>query len=262
MIGFGGNYGYGSYGNRSITGWESSYYGGYLRLIRDYPYVRIPNSIDHKEGEVKSSLPWFESNKLRQMFLNLVKKHGYSDVLLDAKNSKVVTKTKYNRLTFTNDTEEVIEITAKPEDINYVCAKICDREPELGPLFKHFKDCLRNSKFSVTIPPKDEKPQGGKESGRGNGVTTITTQSKQPYSVDENGNLDFKSKKKMKEFLEKIQSQVAEEMENVLLQNGYSTIESVTVKDLNSQYFTPVGRTIPENQLSQLEHFVIAKSKE
>lgn len=54
----------------------------------------------------------------------------------------------------------------------------------------------------------------------------------------------------------------AEEMENVLLQNGYSTIESVTVKDLNSQYFTPVGRTIPENQLSQLEHFVIAKSKE
>ena len=51
-------------------------------------------------------------------------------------------------------------------------------------------------------------------------------------------------------------------MENVLLQNGYSIIESVTLKDLNSQYFTPVGRTIPENQLLQLEHFVIAKSKE
>lgn len=53
----------------------------------------------------------------------------------------------------------------------------------------------------------------------------------------------------------------AEEMENVLLQNGYSIMESVTLKELNSQYFTPVGRTIPENQLLQLEHFVIAKSK-
>ena len=50
-------------------------------------------------------------------------------------------------------------------------------------------------------------------------------------------------------------------MKNLLLQYGYSIIESVTLKDLNSQYFTPVGRTIPENKLVQLEHFVIAKSK-
>ncbi len=53
----------------------------------------------------------------------------------------------------------------------------------------------------------------------------------------------------------------AEEMESVLWQYGYSIVESVTLKDLNSQYFAPVGRTIPENQLLQLEHFVIAKSK-
>ena len=41
--------------------------------------------------------------------------------------------------------------------------------------------------------------------------------------------------------------------------SGYS-IENVTLKDLNSQYFTPVGRTVSENQLFQVEHFVIAKS--
>ena len=50
------------------------------------------------------------------------------------------------------------------------------------------------------------------------------------------------------------------EIESVLSQSGYSIIENVTLKDLNSQYFTPVGRTISENQLFQLEHFVIAKS--
>ena len=52
----------------------------------------------------------------------------------------------------------------------------------------------------------------------------------------------------------------AEEMESVLSQNGYSIKENVTLEDLNSVYFTPVGRTLPENKIFKLEHFVIAKS--
>ena len=50
------------------------------------------------------------------------------------------------------------------------------------------------------------------------------------------------------------------EIDSVLSQSGYSIIENKTLKDLNSQYFTPVGRTVSENQLFQVEHFVIAKS--
>jgi len=49
-------------------------------------------------------------------------------------------------------------------------------------------------------------------------------------------------------------------METVLSQNGYAMKENLTLEDLNSQYFTPVGRTLPENYLFALEHFVIAKS--
>ena len=51
-----------------------------------------------------------------------------------------------------------------------------------------------------------------------------------------------------------------DEIETVLLQNGYAMRENLTLEDLNSQYFTPVGRTLPENYLFNLEHFVIAKS--
>ena len=51
-----------------------------------------------------------------------------------------------------------------------------------------------------------------------------------------------------------------EEIESLLSQNGYSIKENVTLEDLNSVYFTPVGRTLPENQIFKLEHFVIAKS--
>jgi methyltransferase (TIGR00027 family) len=51
------------------------------------------------------------------------------------------------------------------------------------------------------------------------------------------------------------------EIESLLSQNDYSIKECVTLKDLNSQYFAPVGRTLTENQLFNLEHFVVAKSK-
>ena len=51
------------------------------------------------------------------------------------------------------------------------------------------------------------------------------------------------------------------EIEDLLAQNGYSIEESVTLEDLNSLYFSPVGRTLNENQIFKLEHFVVAESK-
>ena len=43
--------------------------------------------------------------------------------------------------------------------------------------------------------------------------------------------------------------------------NLVSLTENKTLADLNSEYFTPIGRTIPENHIFKLEHFVVAKSK-
>ena len=53
----------------------------------------------------------------------------------------------------------------------------------------------------------------------------------------------------------------AEEIESILSQNNFTLIENKTLADLNSKYFTPVGRTIPENHIFKIEHFVVAKSK-
>ena len=53
-----------------------------------------------------------------------------------------------------------------------------------------------------------------------------------------------------------------EEIEGLLSENGYSIKENVTVEDLNFLYFGPVGRTLSENEIFKLEHFVIAESKE
>ena len=51
-----------------------------------------------------------------------------------------------------------------------------------------------------------------------------------------------------------------EEIESVLAENGYSMKENVTLEDLNSLYFSPVGRALPENQIFKLEHFIVAES--
>lgn len=51
------------------------------------------------------------------------------------------------------------------------------------------------------------------------------------------------------------------EIEDLLSQNGYSIKENVTLEELNSLYFSPVGRALNENQIFKLEHFVVAESK-
>ena len=51
-----------------------------------------------------------------------------------------------------------------------------------------------------------------------------------------------------------------EEIESILAGNGYSMKQNVTLEDLNSLYFSPVGRALPENQIFKLEHFIIAES--
>ena len=52
-----------------------------------------------------------------------------------------------------------------------------------------------------------------------------------------------------------------EEVESILAENGYSMKENVTLEDLNSLYFSPVGRALPENQIFKLEHFIVAESR-
>ncbi len=51
------------------------------------------------------------------------------------------------------------------------------------------------------------------------------------------------------------------EIGGLLSQNGYSIEKNVTLDDLNTLYFSPVGRTLNENQIFKLEHFVVAESK-
>jgi len=51
-----------------------------------------------------------------------------------------------------------------------------------------------------------------------------------------------------------------EEIENLLALNGFLVEENLTFAELNSRFFAPLGRDLPENQIFKLEQFLVAKS--
>jgi methyltransferase (TIGR00027 family) len=51
----------------------------------------------------------------------------------------------------------------------------------------------------------------------------------------------------------------AGEMKEILAQNGFTVTENKSLADLNSEYFAPVGRALPDEHIFKLEHFVVAK---
>lgn len=51
------------------------------------------------------------------------------------------------------------------------------------------------------------------------------------------------------------------DIKEVLSKNGFTMLENKSLADLNPLYFTPVGRTLSEDQIFNLEYSVVAKSK-
>ena len=49
-------------------------------------------------------------------------------------------------------------------------------------------------------------------------------------------------------------------MGDMLSQLGFFLQKNVTLEDLNSLYFGPVDRTLPEDQILKLEHLLIASN--
>ena len=51
-----------------------------------------------------------------------------------------------------------------------------------------------------------------------------------------------------------------EEIEDLLAMHGFSIEENITFSELNSRFFAPLGRDLPEDQIFKLEQLLVAKS--
>jgi hypothetical protein len=182
--GFDDSYGYGygkkswgSWGSKktkgSVSGWENSHFGGYNRVLSDYPYIKLDFELDIETGKnISKDLGSWMGDKLIKLYILKVKEMGYIDHL----STEVVERLKYFQIK-----KYIVAKLAHPGVFDAVCSTYT----ELAPMFRHYKDGIFESSIEMEI--KDEKEGEGKGEGKGEGECEGKGQQKRPGEGEDEG---------------------------------------------------------------------------
>lgn len=155
-------YGYGSYGSwgsgkkgGSVSGWEKSHFGGYHRVLSDYPYIKIDFELDINPSEaISKDLGTWMGEKLIKLYILKVKSLG----LVEHLTTEVIEKVKF----FSVKKYSVVRL-----DNEGVFRAVCREYTELSPMFENYKDAILSSTLEMEI--KDEEKGEGEEGEKGEG---------------------------------------------------------------------------------------------
>jgi hypothetical protein len=170
-----GKYGYGSWdswgsswgsgkGKGSVSGWEKSHFGGYNRVLSDYPYIKIDFELDIKAGKkIGEDLGSWMGDKLIKLYILKAKELGRIEHL----QTEVVERMKFLQL------KKYVVAKLNNES---VFSHICGTYTELAPMFEHYKEGIFESTLEMEIKDdeegkggKGEKGEGEEEEGEGKG---------------------------------------------------------------------------------------------
>ena len=140
---------------KSVTQWENSYFGGFTKVIMDYPYVSVPKQIATDVPEDNSvKLHWYDRQKLINIFLKKVsEKSSLIEHITEFAEKVKDEKTGKNYL------------VCKKSRVENVLNHISERESELGPLFDHYRNFITNTKIKFKLPDDDKDGEGSSNSG-------------------------------------------------------------------------------------------------
>ena len=139
----------------STSGWENSHFGGYNRLILDYPYIQMDfNGVIEVPEELRKSQGIYIAEKLIKMYIMKVKEVGYEKHL----NLEIVTKRD-----FIGREKKYQSISLGRSD---VLSSVNNHFKEFAPLFHHYGDEILRSKIMIEIP---DDGKGQPQSGEGEG---------------------------------------------------------------------------------------------
>lgn len=160
-----GKYGYGSWNSwgsnwgsgkekGSVSGWEKSHFGGYNRVLSDYPYIKIDFELDIKAGKkIGEGLGSWMGDKLIKLYILKAKELG----LIEYLQTEVVERVKFLQLK---------KYVVAKLDNERVFSRICGTYTELAPMFEHYKEGIFESTLEMEI--KDDEGKDGKgEKGKG-----------------------------------------------------------------------------------------------
>lgn len=140
----------------SLSGWETSYWGGYEKVLWDYPEIKMDFDLEFENP--KHGMSWYTYRKLIKIFLlkvNQFKKVSYLTAGMETKEVKD---------TFGNKS---VRHSTVQDSVLYTLGHVINEETELRNLFTHYREVIEETVFFY-----DEKPQnnqGSGNSGGGNG---------------------------------------------------------------------------------------------
>jgi hypothetical protein len=157
MIGYGN---YGSWGGKykSTSGWEKSHFGGFNRILSDYPFIKLGYEVDIKPGEkISKELGSWLGEKLIKLYILKLKE---LDLIKYLKSEEV------EREGFFGKTKRYSVISLHNESI---LDTVCSTYTEFAPLFEHFKKDIFESSIEMEITDKDQEGdcEGGEEGEEG-----------------------------------------------------------------------------------------------
>lgn len=141
----------------SVSGWEKSHFGGYYRMISDYPYIKLDYKIDVKtDDSLSKDLSWYTAEKLIKLYLLKIQGLGMISHL------RQETITVPNQWTGKEETFVVTYL-----DHPHVMDLVMQENPEYAPLFEHYRDGILNSYLLKKVDGENES--GGEKPKPGDG---------------------------------------------------------------------------------------------
>ena len=149
--------GFWSGGGGSVSGWEKSHFGGYHRVLTDYPYIKIDFDLEvNPEMGISKDLGTWMGEKLIKLYILKAKELD----LIGYFKTEVVEELKFMQLK---------KYMVAKLDHEGVFERICSTYTELSPMFENYKDGIFASEIKMEIPDEDKKEGEGEGEGEGQG---------------------------------------------------------------------------------------------
>ena len=146
-------------GYKSTSGWEKSHFGGFTRVLNDYPFIKIDFDLDIKaSGEAASELGTWQAEKLIKLYILKAKEKG----LIEKFTSKVIERPSFFGTVIKKYSVVSLNNLA-------ILSTICTSYPEMAPMFEHYKDSILSSTIEMEIQEPEPKKDKGEGEGEGEG---------------------------------------------------------------------------------------------
>lgn len=166
----------------SISGWEKSHFGGFYRMIVDYPYIKLDSDFQIElDPELTRTLGWYNGEKLIKLYLLKARQAGV--------DKSFVTEPLTIMNPYTGNEEQFIKIHLGHPGI---MSTVMDKNEEMSLLFEHYKEQIFKSSLMYKVP------QDGEGEGEGEG------QDQEEQDEKKKKEQDLKNLAKMQKALEKM----------------------------------------------------------